>query len=341
MALISNLLNRLGRKEDVEYEQSIIRLIIGTIVIGYMFLSAPYESWKLYLLIGFFPSSLVVVSHIHFYPGVFPARRITGQLIDLLSVSFYLYFGGQTAAVAYCVYLWVIVGNGCRFGIAYMASCTFIACVTFGYVALNEPFWQQHGYLATGLWVTQIVVPSYLIGLLNRLNVATSRLENIAQHDELTGLLNRRALNAQANRELDRLNREPSAFGFILVDIDHFKTINDQHGHLVGDIVLQQVAKLLVDTCRKVDFVSRFGGEEFALLAPGSCDHDAQALGERLRQTIEYAAINVNNELHKVTISIGISCWNEDIKTLDAWIQQADQALYQAKERGRNRVVIA
>ncbi len=341
MALISSFLDRFGRKEDVEYEQSMVRLIIGTIVIGYMFLSSSSAPWKLYLFVGFSVSSLFMVCHIHFYPGVFPVRRIIGQLIDLLSVSLYLYFGGQTAAAAFCVYLWVIVGNGCRFGIAYMASCTLIACVTFGYVILNVHFWQQHGYLAAGLWITQVVVPSYLIGLLNRLNAATSRLANLSRHDELTGLLNRRALNVQAKRELDRLYREPSAFGFILVDIDHFKTVNDEHGHLVGDIVLQQVANLLVDTCRNVDFVSRFGGEEFALLSPGSCNSDAETIGERLRQSIECADIHVNNKTVKVTISVGISCWNEDIKTLDDWIQKADQALYQAKERGRNRVVLS
>ena len=340
MALMDILLDHDRRKNDVEYEQSLVRLVLGTLLAAYMLLGISTDVWARNISIGFFSASFLILAVVYNYPGDYPIRKIAGQLIDSISVTIYLYFGGEAAAIGYCVYLWVIVGNGCRFGITYMSTCLLITTISFAYIAMNQPFWQQHSSLAIGLWLTQVVVAGYLYGLLKRLNNVNDVLQKLSLHDELTGLLNRRALNEQARHTLTQLKRKHSDFALILVDIDHFKGFNDQHGHVVGDKVLQEVAKLLSKSSREIDLVSRFGGEEFALLSPNANEEDAYQLGENLRSAVEAAKINIGGEEFNVTISVGIACWEIKINQLETWVKKADQALYQAKDQGRNKVII-
>lgn len=164
----------------------------------------------------------------------------------------------------------------------------------------------------------------------------------MANTDYLTGLLNRRAFMERMEGEVNRVIREKLALGIIILDIDYFKRINDIYGHQAGDLVLQEISACLVRSCRRYDFVGRYGGEEFIVCLPGADFEKTFIIAERMRSSIEKHQIFLeqNNEYVNVTASFGIVGIPPGIlKTADELIRQADDALYQAKGKGRNRVV--
>ncbi|CAH2032521.1 sensor domain-containing diguanylate cyclase [Trichlorobacter ammonificans] len=164
---------------------------------------------------------------------------------------------------------------------------------------------------------------------------ANRELERIALHDALTGLHNRRAANERLHDEFVRMQRSGTSYGLLLMDIDHFKRVNDTFGHEVGDLVLRHVAALLAGSLRQSDFVARFGGEEFLALLPDTDRQGALVLAEKLRAGV---ADSVAPGAGRVTISIGVAEAGRQDGSEEEAVRRADQALYRAKERGRNRV---
>lgn len=160
-------------------------------------------------------------------------------------------------------------------------------------------------------------------------------LAETAVRDQLTGLYNRHMLNDQLERRLSFALRHNEAMSIILIDLDHFKLVNDTFGHLAGDGVLREVAKVLRKSARREDIAARFGGEELMLLLDKCTGADARNKAEHIRQEIEA----LNPEGVKVTASIGVAEASEEISTIQLLLKRADDALYQAKEEGRNRVV--
>ncbi len=178
-----------------------------------------------------------------------------------------------------------------------------------------------------------------ILKLEEQLIQAREQMEALAMHDGLTGLLNRRAIEEYAEAEFNMADRKERAMSAILVDIDHFKGINDRYGHKVGDHALQQVAKVLREDLRKYDRVGRWGGEEFILILPDTLLQDAVMVAERIRlKTAETQISLENGETFSVHISLGVACTTSQFQSLTKFIDAADQALYQSKQSGRNRV---
>ena len=175
-----------------------------------------------------------------------------------------------------------------------------------------------------------------LVLLNQKLKEANEHILKISQTDPLTGLANRRTIDARMRYETARADRLGCAFSVILGDLDHFKSINDEFGHLVGDRVLMAAARVLADQARPYDLPARFGGEEFMVLLPESTLADAMTIAQRIRSAI--SGVAVPEVTRQITMSLGISTW-EHGDTLGALVGRADAALYQAKRRGRNRVV--
>ncbi|MDY0039005.1 MAG: diguanylate cyclase [Desulforhabdus sp.] len=163
-------------------------------------------------------------------------------------------------------------------------------------------------------------------------------LAQAAMLDPLTNLLNRRAMNLHLRHELERFKRTGSTFSMLLCDIDHFKCINDELGHAVGDQVLITVSNMLQSAIRGQDFLSRWGGEEFLLLLPDTDLEGGAEAAEKLRRTLAAETIPVADRQIRLTISIGVCSYHNE-HTLDSLISAADKALYLAKHQGRNRVV--
>ncbi|MYM25274.1 diguanylate cyclase [Duganella sp. FT135W] len=174
------------------------------------------------------------------------------------------------------------------------------------------------------------------------LMVANTKLEQQATTDPLTGIGNRRRMTEQINKELERSRRFKHPLSLLMADIDHFKHVNDIHGHEAGDRTLVMVAHALASGMRSIDMASRFGGEEFVLLMPETEIDVARAAAERLRTDI--AALRIqgdNGDEIQLTISIGVSCSDPTgaMDSASSLISRADKALYQAKHQGRDRVI--
>jgi diguanylate cyclase (GGDEF)-like protein len=168
---------------------------------------------------------------------------------------------------------------------------------------------------------------------------STTELERIANVDRLTGLPNRAALDSRLAEEMERAIRYEQPLSVLFVDIDYFKRVNDVRGHAVGDRVLQEIATSLQTTARSIDFVGRYGGEEFVVIAPGTWAEDALILAERLRTQVENREVDAQaDEPLELTVSIGIAGYPEHADTLESLLERADQALYRSKSEGRNRV---
>jgi diguanylate cyclase (GGDEF)-like protein len=183
-----------------------------------------------------------------------------------------------------------------------------------------------------------------ILDLQDQLIAAQDALRFQATHDSLTGLLNHGAILDALHRELERGKRMQSTLGLIMVDIDHFKTVNDTLGHLAGDEVLHAAAQRLVSAVRAYDSVGRCGGEEFIVLAPGCLPPELVTQAERMRTLIACDPFVTSAGQIRITASFGVvgaSVAAEDKMERDALLRAADVALYQAKSTGRNRVECA
>ncbi|HEY9200130.1 MAG TPA: GGDEF domain-containing protein [Gammaproteobacteria bacterium] len=162
--------------------------------------------------------------------------------------------------------------------------------------------------------------------------------EERASQDELTNLYNRRAFFEQGKQLFKQARRYQQHVSVMMIDIDHFKNINDNHGHTVGDSVLKTIAGLLQKTIREVDILARIGGEEFAIILPQTGVEEASNLAERIRQCIETEAIQHDTLQINITASFGIAACMVEGDDLDRLLTKADDALYIAKKKGRNQV---
>ncbi len=181
--------------------------------------------------------------------------------------------------------------------------------------------------------------PADIAILSNFANIVCDELELrlIAQVDHLTGALTRRGFVEQAEREMVRSRRYERPSTLVMLDVDHFKSVNDTYGHTTGDQVLHQLAKLAEATLRPIDVFGRLGGEEFGILLPETGGDEAMIVAERLREAIAGFPMQLSNGATlKVTASFGIAVLTPTLTSVASWIEQADTMLYAAKANGRN-----
>jgi len=178
-----------------------------------------------------------------------------------------------------------------------------------------------------------------VINLQNRLLAAHKVLEHTASHDHLTGLMNRREIMECLQRELSRSKREHSPLAVAMIDIDHFKNVNDELGHLFGDEVLQEVAHRFQSQLRAYDSIGRYGGEEFLLILPGCDLQSALIRTDQIRSFVGSVAVSAHGKCAPISVSIGVAVADgqTDVET-KSLLSLADSGLYEAKRKGRNRV---
>jgi two-component system cell cycle response regulator len=188
----------------------------------------------------------------------------------------------------------------------------------------------------TETFLGQAANQSYIVMENSRLY---ERVRNLSVRDSLTDLFNHRHSMALVDHELQRVGRYQEGFSVLMIDIDHFKRVNDEHGHPAGDGVLREVSHVLRDTLRTVDAVGRYGGEEFVAILPHTKIEEARQTADRLRKRIEEHPFKVGDRAVHVTVSVGVASYpSETADSGDALVSEADRALYRAKEAGRNRV---
>jgi diguanylate cyclase (GGDEF)-like protein/putative nucleotidyltransferase with HDIG domain len=246
------------------------------------------------------------------------------------------YFSGESPSPLVFFYLWVFLYASYFFTHRQAAAQIFFVGLAYGALLLAKaplsaiPVWWLVGM------GTLLVGAIVIMVIRARIELLIARLYDAARTDPLTKLSNRRGFRELLDLELERARRSGTAMGLLVGDLDDFKDVNDRSGHQAGDLALQRVARLLRAGKREVDAAARVGGEEFALIVPDTERDEALALAERLRQAVhnEFAG-----EQTPLTISFGLSVYPEHGETAASLLHAADQALYAAKESGRNRTV--
>lgn len=214
--------------------------------------------------------------------------------------------------------------------------------------AASRPEYGEEIHFKDGRWVERDFIPirlhDNLIGFLyiyrdiSQKKRHARELWQLATSDPLTGIPNRRAFFESIERERARLARYPGEAAILMIDIDHFKQINDTHGHAAGDAMLCHIVRQVRKLLRESDTLARLGGEEFAILLPQASREGAVGLGERVRKTLEDNPLFYNDTPIRVTTSVGVTIMTADDLNTDQTLSRADHALYEAKRNGRNRV---
>jgi len=179
-----------------------------------------------------------------------------------------------------------------------------------------------------------------IVDLQNQLIQTQKKLQHLARIDYLTGIFNRRAIIERLKQEMARAERENAPISLAILDIDHFKKVNDTLGHHTGDGVLMECVRRMQDLLREYDILGRFGGEEFLLIIPGANEQQSSEICERIRQHIGDQPMEIDEHSITITMSMGLATWRQDV-SLDDLITRVDDALYQAKGLGRNRIARA
>jgi diguanylate cyclase (GGDEF)-like protein len=206
------------------------------------------------------------------------------------------------------------------------------------------PRYQQPGSASSLQTLTYLIFISAAMGIAFGFFWMTTaelshELELMASTDPLTRIYNRRVFREWCERELDRSRRTGSAFSLLMMDLDHFKLINDRYGHRGGDEMLIAVVETMQDSVRGIDILGRWGGEEFVALLPGATMDSAMIVAQRIRTNIEKLLLHSHGNAMRMTISLGVSTLRDRQDTLDAMFLRSDRALYLAKEAGRNQVI--
>ncbi|MBN2041540.1 MAG: GGDEF domain-containing protein [Spirochaetes bacterium] len=188
-----------------------------------------------------------------------------------------------------------------------------------------------------------IVAPSItflLTGMIFEIHELELKMRLLATYDSLTGILGRRAFMEQTNYICRFSERQGLDFTLLIIDLDHFKRINDEYGHAAGDRVLEEFGRVLKQVSRESDLAGRIGGEEFALFLPVTSEENARILAERIHKAISESVVECNGRQIKYSVSIGLAFFPRTVNNIKIALNYADKALYSAKKNGRNQTVV-
>ena len=357
-----------GRSQREFYGFDFIALGVGISVLGFLLLVSRYYMPDFWTMIV--SNFLLALGLIVYYHGIrffcLEDKRFdpaTGVIFFLGTIAFFFFFYVRPSINAR-----IIIVQAGHFLINFLAIRVLMKdvnvswrtprVVTAGVFALDGLY-----ALYLILWIfverpsSQFLGPDNLMGLLflSAILLITGvafglvwmvsmrykeKLMDLAMHDPLTEILNRRGVEIMLEQEIGKVERKRMMMCAMILDIDHFKDVNDSYGHSAGDRVLAVFAKEVQKFLRKYDIFGRIGGEEFIILLPDTTLEQAEKIGERLREHIEKNVIDLGFLGVNITISIGVSNHFPEDATLDSLIPFADRALFQAKQEGRNRVAV-
>lgn len=347
----AGVLQRLKNREDSEHEQALARILIGSAYLGYifyLFLSGRLASEASHLLVIavlFVVTSLIIFSAVVVWPAICVPRRVSGMFLDLGALTYSMYILGEAGAVLFSIYLWVVVGNGLRYGQRYLYTAMALANVGFVFVMIENPFWIEHRTMAVGLLIGLVVLPIFFSSLLRRLNRSNEELKKLgkdmtklAMHDAVTGLPNRVLLQERLNQAIAVCQRHNRILAVLFIDLDGFKSVNDKLGHKIGDDLLCAAGARIASSVRRTDTVARLGGDEFvALLVEISEPGDATMVAGKILAQFRLP-FDFDRQQVAVGASIGIAIYPVSGDNAELLIRNADQAMYKAKRTGKNNI---
>jgi len=296
------------------------------------------KAFHLYIV----PIVLVTISILSFYP-----RCYDKMMYILISAPVIASIGNfliVTKLESYSVYtvefylsiFWTLTISGLRL---VHAMISVVCIVILAVIALYEA--PEEIYLMHLFWILAVVLfglfSAYIFERLNKkIFIDKIKLEKLAVTDNLTGLFNRMKFDEIMQNEIVRSKRFEHTFGFLMIDIDHFKNVNDAYGHQIGDVVLKGIADIIKENIRSTDLLFRWGGEEFVVICLEANKNGVLNLAENIRLKIQE---HIFNKVGSKTVSIGVSLFEQNDESFSV-IKKADKALYRAKSSGRNRVEI-
>jgi len=360
---LTDLLLSCERKRRIRLKQTILAILFTLSGMGGMQYAAwaGFTSWRFAV-----PWTLITLTiYIGFYAAIRSgwSERLADPALTMAQMIF---------AVACCASAYAIVGEarGAVFPLSMILlmfgmfalkprqvlAISLYAATLLGAVMWVMAYWHPQVYAPAIEWVhfmmlaTMLIAMSILAGQFSQMRVrlqqqkhdlanAFGKIHALATRDELTGLINRRQMNELIEKEIQQSLRLRSQFCIAIIDLDHFKRINDDHGHSAGDEALRQFALKGSQMLRATDSLARWGGEEFLLLMPHSILSLAQEGVERIRQTLEQMLVLTDVPSVRLTLSAGI-VEHRPGEPVDTMIERADAALYSAKTHGRNRVIV-
>lgn len=326
------------------YRKAVLKALLVLCVIGATLFSS------MNLLKGSYPLAFVEIAmgvySIIVYRAIRNTRHLERWIIAYLIPFFTaMVFAMATPRATSAVHAWVllipIISHllmGRRLGLAISVFYMGIAAVIFVYRHLDQPDMMQ------ALPITNIAVISLCILVFSHVYEVTRetserQLMKLAQTDPLTGLANRARLSDVFEQEKQRARRYSSPVSVLILDLDHFKDVNDNHGHETGDLALQHVARIFRQCLRATDVAARLGGEEFGILLSNTNSRQAMEVAEKIRIAVASTPLTVANNVIRVTLSGGVAELGTDGDTLRDLVREADIRLYKAKEGGRNRII--
>ncbi len=336
-----------------EQSQSIARLIYAIAVGIYIvwlnhapvnILSIMHDlklgNWLLVFIVIF---TLGILLHARMFPKPMLIRQVIAILGDIGCITVGMYVFGEMGNVFFALYLWVVIGNGLRFGEKHLIFAQILALLGYLFVIWMNPFWQNHLPLTIGLLLSLIILPIFFRFMILRLREMHEKLEQqflaaeyAASHDGLTNLENRRAFLLHLENLLARVKRKRWYGAILYIDLDGFKLINDTHGHKYGDEVLVLVASQISALLREEDIFSRLGGDEFVIALgeivsePELMEKNTLTIMEKINKSFD-EPINVLGETLIVKLSIGVALIDGDVNTTDCLLDNADKAMYRVK----------
>ncbi|NVK75403.1 MAG: GGDEF domain-containing protein [Oceanospirillaceae bacterium] len=284
------------------------------------------------------------------YMGIFDRAQLIIPILQMIQITVFsvLYFSAESAFhwlyINVIVYAFVVFSTEQRFikyCVVAAAIILFLCCVLLQMDSIYLTLLDQRAIRILVFFSIAFNFSMVVSLVMKRLKSVNQHLRALAEKDELTGLANRRKVLADAvNIFADSvMNRESCVFA--IVDLDHFKKINDTFGHEAGDLVLANVAELMASVMRPHDKIGRYGGEEFIVIMPGTTLNEAEKIMEDMRQAVEDMLIETDHGIViPVTVSIGLAAITSNISRYEEILAQADRGLYMAKRNGRNRLAM-
>ncbi|MEM6640567.1 MAG: GGDEF domain-containing protein [Pseudomonadota bacterium] len=261
------------------------------------------------------------------------ARVVLGIVLETVAISTALHLGAGTLDPIALGYLWIMLCSGFLYGPGFLVLASGLGALAFAAVWAASAYWQHHDLFALTIVGVQLGLGGYIYTLIATLHRNRREVLWQANHDALTGLLNRRALTSALQSRLPNLES-----GVLLyIDLDHFKQVNDQAGHAAGDQVLRDVTAMFEQRTPDHRLVARLGGDEFCILLDNMGLTRARAIAEKIRCDIATYRLAWAREYYTIGVSIGLAQL-QSTDTVPDWLQRADAACYCAKRAGRNLV---
>lgn len=346
--MFASLREKLASRPDSEHAQALIRIVIGSIGLLYVFfinasgkLSAD-QHHILFVASYFVLAAVVLFALVVIWPLASPLRRLLGMVLDFSATSYVMYVMEDKGILFFAIYLWVIIGNGLRYGSRYLYTAMTISIVSFTIVFSSNAYWRVQWGFSVGLLIGMVALPLYFSSLLKKLSDQNNELKKLykqmarhATHDWLTELPNRKHFHDHLAETIASAKQDKLTFTVLYLDLDGFKAINDAFGHGVGDQIIENTARRLEQCIRKGDMVARVGGDEFVVLLRDITSFDVSKIAEKIIESLSDPFTIATNTLC-ITTSIGVAIYPRDGVDANTLIHNADSAMYEAKRSGKN-----